>query len=418
VSLAEVLAGERAWHMEATDALAGLRALPAAAVACICTSPPYWSLRSYGTDPQVWGGNPDCEHEWGVEQPGDKRGGSGPNAKEFYAGDSKSTYARGTPRGRYCSRCAAWSGELGSEPTPTEFVSHLVEVFRECRRVLRPDGVLFVNLADSSAGSGKGPSNSLQRPASSLNNRQLAAGVVPTQWVSGRSRVGSANGESGHTSGVTPPLGLKPKDLCLVPERFAIAMQDDGWWVRSRICWAKTSCMPESIKDRPTRAWEPIYMFSQSRRYYWDYEATRVPDQGRPSGNGFAGRQGGAAWLPLDGGIGTEEHWKPGEGRNLWDYWEIEPDDDDPFWKLGPEGLKDDHYAAFPTAIPRLCIAAGSREGDMVLDPFCGSGTTVLQALRMGRRGLGLDLNPQYVAMAERRILQDAPLFNTPGVGW
>jgi hypothetical protein len=158
--------------------------------------------------------------------------------------------------GAYCTRCAAWRGELGSEPTPEQFVANLVAVFREVRRVLNPTGVLVLNLGDSYAGSGKGPSNSLQRPCSSLNNRQLAAGAAPTKWTS----IGA---------------GYKAKDLMQMPARVAMALQADGWYLRSAMPWLKRAAMPESVTDRPSNALEWLFLFSKAPRYFWDAEAIR-----------------------------------------------------------------------------------------------------------------------------------------------
>ncbi len=402
------------WRVVCSDVRDGLRSLPSDSFQCVVTSPPYFQLRDYGV-----------------------------------------------------------SGQIGLEATPQAFVSTLVEVFSEIGRVLRPDGVLFVNLGDNYAGSGKGPSNSLQRPASSLNNRQLEAGAAPTEWAS-------------------VPQGLKPKDLCLIPERFALAMQESGWYVRSRIAWCKTACMPESVTDRPTNAWEHIWLFSKSRRYYWDADAVRFP-----LADGSAERYdyafGGSKNQTLvDGGHGTRPIGMrtATNGRNLWSYWEIEDDPPgDLVWKLGPEPFRDAHFATFPTEIPRLAISAGTSEKgccpncgapwqrlvhrapnpskhanvgtDMsggvartgnaqtsvglhrnggnaqisapltigwvqscecpkhnpvpctVLDPFTGSGTTGMVAMRLGRSFIGIELNPEFAEMARNRIRNDAPLLNS-----
>ncbi len=403
-----------------------LRGLPDESVQCVVTSPPYWALRSYGTEAQVWGGDPVHTHEWASSIRELQKGTvsekqsthKGNNGLRFIATESR------------CP-CGAWRGELGHEPTPQMFVAHLVEVFREVRRVLKSDGVCFVNIGDSYAGSGKGPSNSLQRPASSMNDKQLEAGAVPTQWL---------------------PIaaGLKSKDLVLIPERFALAMQDDGWYIRSRIAWCKRAPMPESVRDRPTNAWEHIWMLTKSSRYYWDADAVRET----------ATAVGGGGWSKAyidaqtqHGAIRLERPEATGS-RNMWSYWLLSPD---------PEPLA--HFATFPREIPRRCIAAATSDkgecpkcgkpwvrvvetfrngrdwnknnragGDRmqvgqsasdampkdyiapittgwapqcahdlppvpqtVLDPFCGSGTTSLVARSMLRRSIGIDISEPYL---------------------
>jgi DNA modification methylase len=213
-------------------------------------------------------------------------------------------------------------------------------VFREARRVLRHDGVLFVNLGDSYAGSGRGP--------------QSERGLSKE-----KSGVGKAIGG--------PPKlnGIPPKSLCLIPERFVLAMQEDGWYVRSRIAWCKAVPMPESVRDRPTNAWEPIYMFTKSPHYYWD-EAGSKENATSETPNGL---------------------------RNMWSYWVI-----------GRKGSVTGHPAAFPTDVPRRCILAATKAGDVVMDPFSGSGATCMAAGALGRMAIGIDINPQYNTDATARL--------------
>lgn len=377
-------------------ALDVLRELPSESVQCCVTSPPYWALRSYGTEAQVWGGDAevkrhdwDCksvqrvgstpagvcncsyhEHVWDIRNEHHNRGDSTAGAKQ--RSNVGAVTDRGVVSDATCP-CGAWRGELGHEPRPQMFVAHLVEVFREVQRVLKSDGVCFVNLGDSYSGSGKGPSNSLQRPASSLNNGQLAAGAAPTEWI-------------------PVPPGTKPKDLVLIPERFALAAQDDGWYVRSRIAWCKRAPMPESVRDRPTNAWEHIWMLTKSARYYWDADAVREDyarlwDASAPNGktlgpgSDYTVQQGQPT-----GHVRQAKPIEPKNGRNIWSYWLLSPD---------PEPLA--HFATFPREIPRRCIAAATREGDTVLDPFVGSGTTTQVARSMLRRSIGIDLNETYL---------------------
>lgn len=333
--------------------------------------------------------------------------------------------------------------EMGSEDTPQAFVAHLVDVFREVRRVLHPAGLLAVNLGDSYAGSGKGPTghNGLGDQAERQGFvNQRAGGTVPA------------------------------KSLNLIPERFALAMLEDGWIVRSRLAGVKIAPMPESVQDRPTSAWEHVYLFSKQGRYFWDQEAvrstptsdhtqqyeTKVYRDGDYHRNGI-----GSVSLGLSAAAGANL-------RN-WFYWP-------------PANFAGAHFATFPPSVPELFIKAatsqagqcaacgapwvrvverepgfqarrqyddgmrGRRTGaaldsdyrgvgitrstttgwspscacqtdqppvpQLVLDPFAGSGTSILVANRLGRRGLGLELNPDYAQMARDRIQQDAPLIH------
>jgi len=244
-----------------------LRQLPAESVHCVVTSPPYFGLRAYGTEPQVWGGAV-CEHVWGAEQP--KPGSEyreGESTSIFAGREDKAeireafTKARGKfaldpnsgslsarTGGSFCQRCGAWRGELGSEPTPELFIRNLVEVFREVRRVLRKDGTFWLNCGDSMAGSGKGYGSN---PDPKWQNARCD---------SNKQRPSKPNG------------ALKPKDLCEIPSLLAIALRDDGWYLRSRIPWIKRSAMPDSTTDRPGQAVEYWFLLSKSGDItYWTH---------------------------------------------------------------------------------------------------------------------------------------------------
>lgn len=305
------------------DALAVLRSLPSESVQCVVTSPPYFQLRDYGVD-----------------------------------------------------------GQIGLEPTPAEFIAALLAVFDEVKRVLRPDGTCWVNLGDSYAGSGKGPSASLNKN----NDHSHAAGEA----MKFNGRNAGFNERWGNSPGakrqeVSRPAdqrgsvaGIPAKNLLLMPERFAIAMQDAGWYVRSRIAWCKTSAMPESVRDRPTSAWEHIWMFSRSRTYFYDAEAVKQPNTAltgsRHSGPseapnrdrysfGIPGQAPHCGSLNVNGG--------GAHGANLRNY-----------WLLGPEPSKLEHFAAYPPEIPRRCILAGTSQAGAC--PSCGAGW-----VRAGRDAAG-----------------------------
>jgi len=246
-------------------------------------------------------------------------------------------------------------GQLGLEPTPEEYVANLVAVFREVRRVLRTDGTLWLNLGDSYTSGGRAPT----------------------------------------------PDGLKPKDLVGIPWAVAFALRADGWYLRSDIVWAKGNPMPESVTDRPTRAHEFIFLLSKSPRYYYDADAIREADSGRPSGNGFV-RDHRLSYRNADGtGRGRDEQWEPGGGRNKRSVWTV-----------AIQPFPGAHFATFPPALIEPCVLAGSAEGETVLDPFAGSGTTGVVALRHNRDFVGIELNREYAEMARNRIRNDAPLLN------
>lgn len=368
------------------DVRAGLASLAAESVQTVPTSVPYWGLRSYGTDPQVWGGEPEHTHEWGPElvvksnayAPGEGvhwnhrvngRGETRPIAEAAVHVDGK--------QGAFCE-CGAWLGELGNEPTPELYVEHIVQVFRHLWRVLKKDGTVWLNIGFSYAGSGKGPTG--WSGAGDQVRRQGFGGGGFSVW---RDRSGP---------GGAP--GYKPKDLIPIPWLVAMALQQEGWYWRSTIAWCKKAPMPESVDDRPTSAWEPILLLSKSRGYFYDADAVR--EEG--AWDGQSGHRAGPRVVPTrvgppDMGLAGIE---PGT-RNMRNV-----------WLLGPEPFPGAHFAVFPTEVPRRCILAGSRPGDLVLDPFAGAGTTLMVAARLGRDAVGIELKPEYAQLALARIQRDA----------
>ena len=264
-------------------------------------------------------------------------------------------------------------GQIGLEPTPDAFVAKMVEVFREVRRCLRDDGTLWLNLGDSYAAAPAGNFGpNMAAPADGGTYRANKPGMKYKD------------------------VGLKPKDLCMIPWRVALALQADGWWLRSVIVWAKKSPMPESVADRPTSSWEPIFLLAKSERYYYDAEAVREPvagssvlrlSQNVESQTGSTRANGG---MKSNGNMKAVGDMESRNQRNV--------------WHLGPEPYAEAHFATFPTEIPRRCIMAGSKPGDLVLDPFLGSGTTLAVAVQLDRRGVGCELNPEYVKLAQDRI--------------
>ena len=264
--------------------------------------------------------------------------------------------------------------QIGLEPTPEQFVAELVAVFREVRRVLRDDGTLWLNLGDSYARTG-GTDRKVSETAKVGSTRNTL------EQMSDRTSRASC-------------IGLKPKDLIGIPWRVAFALQADGWWLRQDIIWHKPNPMPESVRDRCTKAHEYVFLLSKSARYWYHAEAIKEPAiSTEPSGNGFAGRQGGSRSLPMSGGEGTSERWQPGGARNRRSVWTI-----------ATQPYSGAHFATFPPALAEPCILAGCPVGGTVLDPFSGSATTGQVALACARNYIGCELNPDFHALGQQRL--------------
>ena len=415
-----------------------LRSLPDGSVQCCVTSPPYWGLRAYGTDPQVWGGEASCEHAWssnGFHHKGGPQGAGGQRADRDVSAQNA---AQSLAAGDTCCRCGAWRGELGSEPSPKQFIANMVEVFREVHRVLRPDGVLLVNIGDSynAYNGGAGPGSKLSK-TQSRERPQLESGFGLRY------------------------KGLKPKDLIGVPWMLAFALRDElGFTLRQDIIWHKKAPMPESVTDRCTKAHEYLFLLAKSDRYYFDAEAIKEKAIGGTPGN--TTHRGATAYLNGD------EHHRTKLG--LTNVPAMEFRNKRSVWSLGTQPYKGAHFATFPVGLVMPCIQAGTSEhgcceacgapwrritnrrritrerpndltkrvGEdgtgnhcpntvagvavetvgweptckcgagvvpcVVLDPFLGSGTSLQVARSLGRCGIGCELNPDYVELAIERI--------------
>jgi DNA modification methylase len=350
--------------------------IPDGTVQCVVTSPPYWGLRKYaGDNDSVWGGDPDCEHEWGnvtrsVQNNSGLQGstltsGAGPEKRQAWHDGKSGSVVTGT-----CSKCGAWWGSYGLEPTPELYVQHTVEILREVWRVLRDDGVVFWNIGDSYAGGG--PHH-------------------------GDKNTGKSGTNQGSKTGVDRNVhGLKPKDLVLIPFRVALAAQADGWWVRSDIIWSKPNPMPESVTDRPTSAHEHIFMLTKQARYYYDADAVREANVRDWSGE--KGLMGMNSWAE-DAGRNDCNRTKDPQynpaGRNIRNV-----------WTFATQPYPAAHFATFPEKLPETCIKAATRAGDIVLDPFAGSGTTIHVARSLGRRVIGYEISEEYCELILDRVRQ------------
>ncbi len=306
-----------------------LRGMDPESVQCVVTSPPYWGLRDYGID-----------------------------------------------------------GQLGLEPTPEEYVSKMVEVFAEVRRVLRKDGTLWLNMGDSYAGGGSGSRDADRWPKQSRNDHM------------------AVHAKKRHN--------LKPKDLCGMPWRLAFALQADGWWLRSDIVWHKPNPMPESCTDRPTKAHEYVFLMTRSAKYYYDQDAIREPCKDPEDDRRRLNQKKPDGWDTGPGAHGNVHRMGRSKGkytRNQEKDINYKGANKRTVWTIPTHPFPAAHFATFPPAIPEICIRAGTRAGDVVLDPFAGAGTTGLVAQRLGRKFIGIELNPEYVEMARKRIEDDMPLF-------
>jgi site-specific DNA-methyltransferase (adenine-specific) len=312
------------------DCLKSLKKLESKSINTCVTSPPYFGLRDYGT--AEWkGGDEGCNHSYQVKNPYNKdfneRWGNSPGLKKQESQRHEVTY-KGV-----CKKCGAISkdSQIGLEETPEEFVENLVKVFREVKRVLRDDGTVWLNLGDSF-----------------FPNKQLGC----------------------------------------IPFKVAIALQDDGWYLRQDIIWHKPNPMPESVRDRCTKSHEYIFLLSKSKKYYYDNEAIKedsisiVKKRTRKVGMGVGSN------------IGTKGSAGNNGKRNKRSVWTVTT-----------KPFKGAHFAVFPMDLIEPCVLAGCPKGGTVLDPFGGSGTTGLVAKNNNRNAILLELNPEYIEIAESRIV-------------
>lgn len=315
------------------DALTVLRTLPDKCCRCCVTSPPYYGLRDYGV-----------------------------------------------------------AGQIGLEPKLRDYMDRLIEVFAEVKRVLTDDGTLWINIADSYAGSGKGAA---RYPENAKKYKQ-----------------GSNVGSVGCAAITKAKFDLPAKNLIGIPWRLAFALQDDGWILRQDIIWDKSNCMPESVRDRCTKSHEYIFLFAKRQRYYFNSEAIKEPianntidrlKQDIEHQSVSARAHGGVKTMKAVGGskgaFGGKQSRHRGN-QELTDYRNKRS-----VWNMPTtSGSGKNHYATFPDELAVNCILAGTAEGDVVLDPFVGSGTTCRVANRYGRQYIGIDLNPAYCKAAEAEI--------------
>ena len=341
-----------------------LKTFPDESIDCCITSPPYYGLRDYGTGHWV-GGDPNCPHKR-LNKVGSHT--STGHAQEELKGNVGDSIYKSV-----CPLCGAArvDEQIGLEETPEEYVNRLVEVFREVKRVLKEDGTLWLNIGDSYCGTGdKGSYKDPKYP----------------------------DGRNGQAVSINKNIvGYKSKDLIGIPWMLAFALRADGWYLRQDIIWHKPNPMPESVKDRCTKAHEYIFLLSKSPKYYFDYEAIQEDAVSKPHKPGNKMHKDKISG-PNDRG-----------GHSQWEdrmdkIWGNEKKNKRDVWSISTKPFKGAHFATFPEELVENCLLAGCPVNGVVLDPFMGSGTVGLVAKNNYRNYVGIDLNPKYIDIANARI--------------
>ena len=302
------------------DCLMALRELPADSVHCCVTSPPYYALRDYGMDAQI-----------------------------------------------------------GREDTPEEYIGRLVAVFHELKRILRPDGTFWLNIADTYCGTGnKGTYTDPKNP----------------------------KGRNGQSVSIAHRItGCKQKDLIGIPWLLAFALRADGWYLRSDIIWCKANPMPESCKDRPSRCYEHVFLLTKSKQYFYDAAAIAEPIAPTSAARYRGGRSANSKYSSEVPGQGKVQNINKARSGGYYDDALIPTTRNKrDVWHINTVPYKGGHFATFPPKLAETCILAGCPKGGIVIDPFFGSGTTGLAAQALGRRYIGIELNADYCALARARI--------------
>ncbi len=315
----------------------------------------------------------DCQHEWGKVPPPRRR-----EINDIVNMESKQATSAGTiyemRESDFCSLCGAWRGQLGLEPTFQLYIEHLMMVFLEAKRVLRKDGTLWVVMGDSYA-SGKGTCYNPGGGVNSLEKKKKEEySVYPL--------------DRGNKS-VLEEMGVQPKCLYQIPSRFTIAMTDAGWILRNEIIWWKRNAMPSSVRDRFTVDFEKVFFFTRSGKYWFEQQKEPTTTFDYSDRDRDATKLNNCPGRTRMSGLKTNQYIE----RNMRTVWDIPTK---PFAGA--------HFAVFPEALVERCIAAGCPPDGIVCDPFAGSGTTMKVALRMGRRFIGFELNPDYIKIADGRI--------------
>jgi DNA modification methylase len=336
---------------------------------CVVSSPPYFGLRDYGTA-QWKGGNPNCSHAYGRNT----RGG----LSDFQKNNKGSFGDEAVKSGECCKLCGAKriDEQFGLEKTYQDYLANTVKVFETFKPKLKDTATIWWNVGDSYS-SGKRTSTTNQ---SLRGNKNYGVTRTPVQ------------------------NGIKEKDLLMIPNRVAIALQDAGWYIRSEIIWYKPNPMPESVRDRPTSAHEKIWLITKSKKYYYDADAIREPLAASSLNRLNQDIKNQKVSTRGNGGMKSNGNMKAVGNKETKNKRNV--------WTVTTKPCKEAHFATFPKDLIEPCIKAGCPEGGLVLDPFGGSGTTGIVAAQNNRNAVLIELNQKYIDIAKKRIDKELGLFN------
>lgn len=355
------------------NCLETLKTVPDESVDCCITSPPYYGLRDYGTGTWI-GGDPNCPHRRMNKY--SENTSTGHSQEELRGNVGDAIYKS------VCPLCGAIreDKQIGLEETPEEYIDRLVSVFHEVKRILKPEGTLWVNIGDSYWGSG---SRGYDFTGKLTEASKVQAGSKGTTNLSNIPKL------VGNTD-----TGIKNKDLIGIPWMLAFALRNDGWYLRQDIIWHKPNPMPKSVKDRCTKSHEYIFLLSKSPKYYFDYEAIQEDSVCKDDPRAGAGHiDYGGKRVTDNNSMGQQSFVSISDKRNKRDVWSVVP-----------SHYKEAHFATFPEELVEPMILAGCPINGIVIDPFMGSGTTAAVARLNKRHYIGCELNKEYIDMANKRL--------------
>lgn len=450
------------------NAITLLKQLPDNSIDMCCSSPPYYGLRSYNSEPQIWDGNNNCEHIFNEQiniSTRHKKGETNPGKEAWYKEKDGSNQCAGI----FCEKCHTWKGELGQEPTPELFISHLTQIFTECKRILKPTGSLWINIGDSFMGSNQGYG------ASKSSNTGFSKAPIEVEYYA------ASNGKVPQSK--KHPT-IRRKSLCMIPERLAINLIEAGFILRNKIIWHKENCVPSSVTDRFTCSYEYLYFFTKNPNYFFEqqFEPIKQSSINRASRGIKKNKSTDGQYAGLDQDNISNLYSKimNGEiiGRNQRDLWTINnhPNPEAHFATFCEELITIPIKSTVPEFICKKCgfirkiiydvkgisttdknkefglsdkqkefgdkytrqnmNRAGSHiwdktykktgythcncyddpeKGDyekgIVLDPFSGTNTTGLVARKLNRNFISIELNPSYIKIANKRMAQELGMF-------